>query len=377
MRKFSVYFFVVALSLGAFTACNDNDDDDGSDAGYGDVTGIINDYVDKTVLPTYKDMKDKAWTLYETVAALSTGEVTNVKISAACDAWRATRIPWEQSESFLFGPAALQNLDPLLDSWPLDKGGIDQVLVGGNYNEDALGAGIRGFHTIEYLLFENGQPRTNAPFTGDYLEYLTVVTKVLRDDCIKLWSSWAGADELSGKDAEAMEEIEFEPASPSYSYQFNNAGKPGSVYFSTSEAIDAIIDGCVDIATEVGSQKIGGPNGLATSGETEQAVLEVESWYSWNSIDDYANNITSIKNSYLGGRGLTQAGVNSLSAYVKSQDATLDAEILNAIDTALKAIRDEMERPFRSHLTGTNVDDAMTACGDLADILESVKNLKK
>lgn len=58
-------------------------------------------------------------------------------------------------------------------------------------------------------------------------------------------------------------------------------------------------------------------------------MLQVESWYSWNSITDYSDNIISIKNGYAGRRGAIgdPADANSISAYVKSQDADLDARM--------------------------------------------------
>ena len=69
-----------------------------------------------------------------------------------------------------------------------------------------------------------------------------------------------------------------------------------------TSGVDAIrtilVDGFANISNEVGSSKIGNPNSLALSGQTNEAVLQVESWYSWNSITDYSDNIISIKNGY-------------------------------------------------------------------------------
>ncbi len=375
MKKVSMFIWAAALSVAVFSSCNkdENTNSGGDDDGYGDVSAIVNDYVDKTVLPTYEDMKNKAWALFDAVAALEEGDgITEAKIKAACDAWRATRIPWEQSESFLFGPADRQGLDPLLDSWPLDQSQIDIKLnSNGPIDGGSLGHNLRGFHTIEYFLFRDGQPRTTI--TERELEYLLVVTELLRNDCLKLWSSWAGKEVLAGRDAEALEEAEYEPDSPSYAYQFKNAGKPGSVYISPSDAIDAIIEGCQTIADEVGSAKIGGPNELAKAGETGKAVMEVESWYSWNSITDYTNNIESIRNSYLGGREGKRG--NSLSAFVQSKNPELDIEILNAINDAYTKVSG-MQKPFRNNLTGQGVDDAIESCANLSTVIGKIQNLK-
>ncbi len=372
MKKISYYLFVASLLLG-FTACSDDSDggDDNGGGGYGDVSAIINDYVDKTVVPTYQDMKNKAWTLYGAVAAMEEG-VTPEKIKAACDAWRATRIPWEQSEAFLFGPANLQGLDPLLDSWPLDQTQINKVLNGsGPIDAGALGYNVRGFHTIEYFIFANGKPKTSI--TDREFEYLMVVTELLRDDCLKLWSSWAGVDALEERDAEALEAAEYAPANPSYAYQFKNSGKIAGAFIAQSDAIDAIIEGCYTIADEVGAQKIGGPNETAVGGNLAKAVLDVESWMSWNSLDDYKNNIVSIRNSYLGGREGNRGA--SLSAYVKERNAELDKEILDAIDNAYNKIG-SIQAPFRDNLTGPAVDEAMAACSELEKTITKVQTLR-
>ena len=51
--------------------------------------------------------------------------------------------------------------------------------------------------------------------------------------------------------------------------------------------VEQIIDGCLDIANEVGEAKIGDPLALYNSGQTTEALYAVESWYSWHSREDY------------------------------------------------------------------------------------------
>ena len=116
-------------------------------------------YVDDVVIPTYQDMYNKVTALNTAVQKLSTSSSDN-DVANAADAWVAARKPWEKSEAFLYGPADLNKLDPSLDSWPLDKGGIDAILQSGNW-EDAVGGDVddgddapadapqnlRGFHT--------------------------------------------------------------------------------------------------------------------------------------------------------------------------------------------------------------------------------------
>ena len=57
-----------------------------------------------------------------------------------------------------------------MDSWPLDQDQIVQILTSGSFDDlnwndsqddDAIEAAqsVRGFHTLEYLIFKNGKAR--------------------------------------------------------------------------------------------------------------------------------------------------------------------------------------------------------------------------
>ena len=164
MKKLSVYFLLLFSALYFFSSCGeDSPEGEFTDDGYGyDFTQVLKVYTDDVILPTYADMKNKAWTLYDAVQTFSTSTGrTQANLNAVCAAWRATRIPWEQSESCLYGPADKLGLDPSLDSWPLKKGDIDKIINSGSITIDKImDPGVHGFHTIEYLIFSDGNPKT-------------------------------------------------------------------------------------------------------------------------------------------------------------------------------------------------------------------------
>lgn len=139
--------------------------------GEAELKAIVADYVDVVVLPTYKDLRDANANLHTAVQNLAASP-SNANFEAAATAWMAARQPWEMSEAFLFGPVDELGLDPNMDSWPLDQDAIKNVLASGDFSgldwkgdfdeEDegiAEAQSIRGFHTLEFLLFKNGQPR--------------------------------------------------------------------------------------------------------------------------------------------------------------------------------------------------------------------------
>ena len=181
--------------------------------------------------------------------------------------------------------------------------------------------------------------------------YMRQVSQLLVNDADQLYKAWTESYE----------------GGESFADQFRR--HDNAAYSSASSCIQQIIEGCVDIATEVGEAKIGEPYNLYRGGNTTAALYAVESWYSWHSIDDYSNNIISIRNAYNGSRdgSVAQASIKSL---VAAADPALDAEVQNAIDAAYKAIKTDMPAPFRNNINKPEVLVAMEACASLGDVLD-------
>ncbi|MCM1337040.1 MAG: peptidase M75 [Candidatus Amulumruptor caecigallinarius] len=130
---------------------------------------VVEQYVNGVVLPTYSMLETRVRALDTAVKAFKAAPSDQGFINA-CNAWLSAREPWEKSEAFLFGPVDELGLDPNMDSWPLDQAQIVNILNSGNYDnltwgdgdeDDAIEAvqAVRGFHTLEFLLFKDGQPR--------------------------------------------------------------------------------------------------------------------------------------------------------------------------------------------------------------------------
>jgi uncharacterized iron-regulated protein len=143
----------------------------------------------------------------------------------------------------------------------------------------------------------------------------------------------------------------------------------GGEFTSGLSCIEQLIDGCIDIAGEVGQAKIGDPYDLYVSGKTNEALYAVESWYSWHSRDDYTNNILSIRNAYYGSRD-GSINANSLSKLVAKYNAPLDTKVKDAIKSAADAIQ-AIPQPFRNNINSSEAKAAMEACADLGDVLEN------
>ena len=366
MKKFFRFaVFAMMLAPVALTSCDDDDDKGGDGNGVSvsraEEVVVTTQYVNAVVEPIYKDLKEKNQALYEAVLALQANPTDQSKMDACANAWFSARQPWESSEAFLFGPVDVLSKDPNMDSWPLQVDQIQQIISYGNFAEiegdEEASQNIKGFHTLEYLIFNEGNVRqVTSPEVSqaNWIGYMVAVANLLAKDAEELYKVW---------------------------FEENTTGEFGNMIYKTyfienyNNPIAQILEGCSDIANEVGESKIGGPYNMYDE-DPDQAVLEVESWYSWHSRDDYKNNIRSILYSYMG-QGypeaeVTEAAENSVSNLVKSKlGAERNEQILAAINGAIKAI-DNIQPPFRNHIHTSQVATAMEKCSDLQNELDKL-----
>ena len=341
-------------------------------------------YVNNTVVTTYRAMADAGITLLGQCEAILTAQEAGQDYAAlikdADASWRLMRKHWEQSEAFLFGPAAAHTIDPHIDSWPLDFNAMNALLhdsvqmaaieeEGGAYVGEKLGYALKGFHACEYLLFESiikdgravgtGKPHA-ANLTHAEAVYLLGIVEDLTQQAILLEYCWAG--EVSDAKMKILEEGEVDTFEDKYGWQMINAGKPGSTYLTYQEVAEEIVAGCADIAGEVADLKMGNPYISSTPEERDY----IESPYSCTSTIDFADNIRSIQHSYCG----AQAGDYSVSNYVYSQDAALDAKVRKAIEDAIKAI--EAIEDFENTAKGNpQVKEAIDRVSELEAMLSN------
>ena len=109
-------FIAVALTSLAIAAC---DDGGSTSPGFTDQQVVV-DFADQVVIPTYTLLDDRAAALHGAAMALR-ATPSAATLTSAQNAWIATRVPWEQSEGFLFGPVSAAGYDPAMDSWPVDR----------------------------------------------------------------------------------------------------------------------------------------------------------------------------------------------------------------------------------------------------------------
>lgn len=333
MTRFASPALLASLAVGV-AAC---DDGASTSPGFTDRQVII-DFADQVVIPTYALLHDRAVALDQAADALAASP-SAATLGAAQAAWIAARVPWEQSEAFLFGPVSAQGYDPAMDSWPVERNDLEAVIAA----SDPLTAQFirnlpetqKGFHTIEYLVFGEGRTRTFDQLAARELEYLTGLTGELATVTAALEGAWT-------------------TGAPSYRDVFATAGEAGNTAYPALEAAaQEILVGMSGICDEVANGKIADPY------DAHDPNL-VESQFSWNSLDDFADNLRSVDHAYTGdvpAAGTTGRGLDEL---VRAVDPALDARFRAEIAAAIMAIG-AIPAPFRTAITTPSAYPAIEA----------------
>ncbi|TPI57565.1 peptidase [Mesorhizobium sp. B3-1-3] len=103
-----------------------------------DAKAVIKTYAD-IALAKYEDSLTTAQALDKTVDALIASPSADM-LNAAREAWKAARIPYQQTEVYRFGNKIVDDWEGKVNSWPLDEGLIDYVAksYGTESDENAL-----------------------------------------------------------------------------------------------------------------------------------------------------------------------------------------------------------------------------------------------
>lgn len=432
IQKFVMAFLLGAMTLG-FSACSD---DNGGDETFelpevGQATTKINssdkdmekvtkNYVQNVVYPTYQALAANARTLYSASQTLykaaEAGTMTQSHIDAACEAFKDTRREWERSEAFLFGSASDNELDPHIDSWPLDREELknalnNQTLIAGFKGDDPAEfvsknnskfQSVLGFHGMEFVLFRNGKNRTVEALKAndteeemtsvkgiDELAFLQAVAADVKNITALLEFTWMGSA--------ASNETKSVLSNASYvftSLRYNGLAANGTMcygqfllspsattgYNSWQGTIRQIfVGGCSNICAEVADQKLGQAYRTATgSGSAEDSRDYIESPYSHRSFIDYQDNIYSIKNTLYGTRDVnaTAPAEHSLLNLLKAMNYSglndLTAALNKAIqslETAKNSGKSFVEAPGAQHVKDcidavSALDEELNKAGD-------------
>ena len=319
---------------------------------------VLANLVNNVIVPTYTNLANETEALEKTLNGLTVKTITQAQINSACEDFKQARKYWEQSEAFLMGAASDFDVDPTIDSWPLNRSLLLSYFNNG-MNDDMLeDATILGFHALEFILFRDGQPRKVAELQGNdtyknfehisgaqELAYAQTICTLLKQRTFQLQCAWDGGKNSSRLQVVKDAGLDYQTEKGlSFADNLTKAGLSGSgSSFSTLKAAIAQVlsddeGSCVAIANEVGTAKIANP---FSAGD----VSYVESPYSYNSITDFCDNIRSTRNVWLGSTNETVHQYSFHSFFASVQSNAVNEKVENAYASAIEGIGN-MPSPF-------------------------------
>ncbi len=446
MKKTAKFFAMLLMGVCAmgFNSCSDDDDeevktDEELIAEQEEIaptfTSIASNYVNNVIYPTYTALANDCQTLYDACQALyakkQEGTLTQEDIDEACEAFKTAREQWERSEAFLYGAATDNDIDPHIDSWPLDQGQMLDAMTDADLLAGLKGSNpsqyvwskngdfdsTLGFHGLEFVLFRDGDNRTVEKFlaekddfvdgsndftvvsTLDEAAFASAVAGDLRNMTYLLAYGWEGVSTSDGKVFYSL--LTSDASYILSSYQYKGLAKNGQAYgaylLSGNYHTEAqgwgqtmnqiLVAGCSNICSEVYQQKLGqcirayeNPGSLNPYAEEEgetNAIDYIESPYSHRSYIDYRDNIYSIQNTLYGTRTISASPVsNSIMQYLITNNSEMAEQLQEYLSAAIAALtKANDEGSFVGDVQKgdlTNAKAASAAVEELDDYLNEV-----
>lgn len=305
MKKTILLSTITALSL--FCACNKKTT---QTQGNELETSILYNTAHEVCKASYVTLNQESVNLENAIVLLQTTP-SQQNLQTCRDKWKALRMTWEQTESWLFGPISADNIDPRIDTWPVDFNAIDSVLNTSNVlNEtyiNQLDDALKGFHPIEYFLWGSNGNKTYSDFTPRQLEFLVALAHNVTKLTGEVKSTWENG----------------------FAAELSNAGKGSASYTTQQVALVEIVDAMAGICDEVANGKISDPF------IAQNPTLE-ESPFSSNSLVDFTNNIQGVMKIYQANLYADQTGLEDL---VRKYNLSLDQEIKAAHANAIASLQ--------------------------------------
>jgi putative iron-regulated protein len=274
---------------------------------------VLRDFTNDIARNMYSTLALKATALRSGIEAFS-AEPNSIQLGNCRQNWRAAREVWEHSEAFLFGPVSFNNIDPRIDTWPVNFNDLEIELNGTHdFTQDYLNAvqdALKGFHPIEFLLFGLEGDKTVEEFTEREMLYLNGLAINLEALIIELKDAWRSENESNYGDEVIL------------------AGRGSSIYTTRLAVYEEIVNSLSGICDEVANGKINEPF------FNQNPALE-ESPFSNNSLIDFENNLKGVKAIYTGQYSSNHTGLGEL---VKIYDLQLNSKIESQLNAAIQSI---------------------------------------
>ncbi|MDX1585535.1 MAG: imelysin family protein [Balneolaceae bacterium] len=350
--KLSAVVLLGGLMAVLSSCTNGGVDDPGSNF---DRPAMLNNYGNNIIIPSYESLKSSVDDLDAAADAFST-EPTASNLSGLQNELKKARLAWQDASPFQFGPAEMNVLRAVLNTYPANTDQINSNIQSGSYNLETLeNRAAAGFPTLGYLLHGVGDnneqivlqytTEQNASNRMAYLQDNVDYVKETVDGTLNAWASNGG----------------------SYIDTFLSDDNAGTdVGSSLGMMVNALV---LHYERFTRDGKIGIPAGVRSAGVPRPEATEA--FYAGYSLELAIANLRAIKRLYLGTGLNTGDGLGLEENLISLDAAGLADQITTEIDQAIAAL-EELNDPLSQQIENNN-DPVLTAFQELQDVVVLLK----
>jgi predicted lipoprotein len=335
---------VIFLTAAVFSSCSDDDPADNIPAASFDRKAMLTEVAEELIIPNFTELRNSVNTLSQATNDF-VGETNSTNLEVMRNAWIEAAVDHQHCSAFGFGPAAfgLGGYAKVLGVYPVDTDRVETIIADQNLNSEAffletVENDIRGFYTVEYLIFGSGESDADliAGFGEDRKKYLSLAVNQLQSTFESIVNEWNNSylQDFTSNDGIAK-------------------GTPMQLYYN----------GFVQDYENIKNFKLELPGGLI-AGESADPSL-VEAFYSGISGRLIAENWENSKNIYFG-RSRDGSEITGFDEYVASVEG--GQTIVQETAVAIDAIDEDVAALPPDPLSASISDQA------IADLASSLQN---
>jgi predicted lipoprotein len=249
---------------------------------------MLQDLAGVVILPAHDQLVVDAAALAEAAAALEVAR-SDVALATTQEAWRRARAAWKQSEAFAIGPAETLRTAAKIDFAPVRPDRIESEIAGGqpltSAHVDELGANVKGFLALEYVLFdpEGGDAAVLERLAAERRRsYARALAENLRDEVTKLRDAWA-------------------PGGGNFAAELTSAGQGSATFPTLKSAVDELVNQLIFLAEDVADAQPLAALGTRDGGAPRPEAIDANR--SENGLADLLDNLAGIQSVYFGAYG--------------------------------------------------------------------------
>jgi len=316
---------------------------------------MLNNYGNNLIIPSYESLKSSVDDLDAAAGTFST-EPTPSNLSELQNELKTARLAWQDAAMYQFGPAEMNVLRAVLNTYPADTDKVNSNIESGDYNLETLeNRAAAGFPALGYLLHGIGDSNEEIviQYTSDQnasnrMAYLQDNVDYIKESTDATLNAWL-------------------PDGGNYIETFLSDDNAGTdVGSSLGMMVNALV---LHYERFMRDGKIGIPAGVRSAGVPRQEATE--SFYAGYSLELAIANLQAIKRIYLGTGLNTGDGLGFEENLISLDAAGLSDDIINEIDEAIAALQD-LNDPLSEQIESNN-DPVLTAFQELQDVVVLLK----